>query len=541
MTPPAGSPLATEYFDNAYAEATATRVDVIDGVASRADVALVAGGSISGRVLAPNGTPLASGGTLMVSPASDRSVRDTYAVAPDGTFTVTGLGPGSYVVSAVADGTLVTYWGSATTSPVDGAAATPVTVSAGGTVAGVSIRLAPGASVSGRVTEGGAAASGRVSVVDVSTGNPVGDTVIGATGSYTVGALPAGTYAVMATGSSGAARWYGTVGSWADSTFVVLGTTTVRTGVDIALPAAPVAGPTSVVQGHVTLPAGATTGLDSLGVWLEDADGVAYWAFSVNADGTFEVADVPAGTLSVHLRDSTQQLVLGTVTVTAPSTTVLEVQPVIGGSIAGSLQNEAGRPLANVEVSAVDTSGATTSTLSAADGTYSLTGLVAGQFRLHLGPNSPYAGTWVGGSQAAGSGTSVTVALGATTQVPTTTVVLGGSVTGTITAPPAAQGTEITVEAVTGTGQVVGSTTVYGTSAYQLGGLLPGSIKVRFSGPGLATWEWAPGRGRPRTSPSWPARPSTTSTPPSLPRRLPARHPSRAPLPHRGSQPRGPR
>ncbi|GAB3880350.1 beta strand repeat-containing protein [Terrabacter terrigena] len=500
VTPPAATGLATAFYDNAFSPVTATGFVVVDGVAGRADFSLVPGGSISGRVLLPNGTADPGTASLMVSPASDPAFRDLYPINPDGTFTVSGLGPGSYLLSAVDSNTLVTWWGSATSSPTNSAAASPVTLAAGATVSGLSIRLAAGASISGRVTEGTTTATaGQVSVIDVRTGAQLGTADLSAGSTWTVTGVPSGTYAVMATGSTGATRWFGNTTTWADSTFVVISGATARTGVDITLPAAgPAPGPTSVVSGHVTLPADATSGLDSLSIWLEDAAGNPYSAFSINPDGTFEILDVPSGSLTLHLRDFSEQLVLAPQTLTAPTTTVLEVQPVVGASVAGTLLNDAGKPLADVDVTAWDGSGVVASTLSGADGTFRLGGLSAGQVRLHVTPTSPYAATWVGGSQTAGSGTLFTLTLGQTTPVPDTTVPLGGTIAGTVTVPAGAQGTEVTVEALDAADRVVGSASVVGTHGYQLGGLLPGTVRVRFSAAGLVPKLWSgPGASSP--------------------------------------------
>ncbi|WP_461050906.1 beta strand repeat-containing protein [Terrabacter koreensis] len=493
VTPPAGSGLATQYYDTAFSPTTATPFEVLDGVTGRADFTLVPGGTLSGKVLRPDGTPVPGTGNLMVAPASDPTFKDFHPIANDGTFTVSELGPGGYVVSAVADGTVVTYYGSAG-STTDVGAATAVSLAAGGTVPNLSIRLAAGATISGRVTEGGAAASaGQLSVIDVSTGAQLGSADLGGGASYTVSGLPAGTYAVLATGSTGATRWFGDTTTWADSTLVTLSGGATRTGIDIALPAAGAGStPTSTVSGRIVLPPGAaTTDYNNLSVSLEDAAGQSYTTFSINADGTFDILDVPDGTLKVHLADLTSELVLqAPLTVTAP-TTSLEVRTDVGGSVVGSLVNEAGKPLPNVDVTAFYSPGVTSSTLSGADGTFRIGGLLAGQVRLHLGPASPYAGTWVGGSQAPSSGTVYDVVLGTPTNAGQLTVPLGGTVAGTVTAPANAQGTEVTIEALDASGNIVGATTVVGTHAYELAGLLPGTVRVRFSGHGLAPQLWS--------------------------------------------------
>ncbi|MEW1954929.1 carboxypeptidase regulatory-like domain-containing protein [Terrabacter sp. NPDC080008] len=500
VNPPDGSGLAAEYFDNAYSSSTATPVVVADGAAARADVALAPGGTISGRVLRPDGTPVTSGAVL-VAPAGDRASSSYSEVAADGTFTVAGVGAGSYVVSAIADGTVQTYWVSATSSTVDSAAAAPVAVVAGGTTPGITIRLSAGASISGHVTApAGTTLSGTVIVVDVRHNYPAGSGPIDASGAFTVSGLPAGTYAVWARNGN-ASVWYGNVQSWADSTFVVLASTTARTGVDLALPAATAVDPTSVVHGHVTLPSGTTTGFGDLGIWLEDGNGSQFWASQVQADGTFEVTDVPAGSLTVHLRDwGQQQLILAATSVTTPTTSVLELHPVAGGAVTGLVQNEGGKPLAYVMVSATDASGQGTWAYSGNDGTYRVTGLAAGPVRVHVEPYSPYISTWAGGTRTDGTGAIFTVALGSTTAVPPTTVLLGGSITGSVRLPAGINADGSSVDAIDAAGHVVASTSLSGGTDYELHSVPAGAVKVRFSGQGLTTsWWTAPGATAPST------------------------------------------
>ncbi|MHA3837558.1 carboxypeptidase regulatory-like domain-containing protein [Terrabacter sp. AAH1] len=499
VTPLDGSQLASQWFDGVFSRPDATPVIVENGLDNRIDFSLVPSGTISGRVLRPGGAPAATG-SIMVAPASDPTFTDVVAVNPlDGTFSLSGLGPGDYLLSAVDDGTLVTYYATSG-STANASSASAVTLAAGAAVSGRSITLAPGASISGRVTEGSTGAPfGQIAAIDVRTGAQLGASSIGGSGSYTMTGLPAGTYAVMATGTTDVSRWFGNTTTWADSTFVSLAGGTARTGVDISLPAAGI-GPvgTSTFSGHITLPAGAaTTDFSNLSVGLVDAAGLSYSTFSINADGTFDIFDVPDGSLTMHLVDLTQELFLAPQPVTTPTST-LEVQPVVGASIAGALVNEAGKPLANVDVGATSDAGVTASTLSGPDGNFRISGLPAGTVRLHLGPASPYASTWVGGGQTPGSGTLYDLTLGSTTDAAQLTVPLGGTITGTVTLPADAQGTEVIVEALDAHHDVVGATTVVGTHAYELAGLLPGVFTVRFSGPGMATQQWsAPGSSGP--------------------------------------------
>jgi hypothetical protein len=137
----AGRPVI--YYPDAYAAdgagmVTALRGEVVDGW----DVVIPAGGSIEGTATDLEGTPLATGG-VYARQEQQSWIQATASVGSDGTYTLSGLSPGSYTLEVASDGL-------ATTVP------DAVEVDEDGSVVGVDVALAPEGTVEGTVTGLGA-------------------------------------------------------------------------------------------------------------------------------------------------------------------------------------------------------------------------------------------------------------------------------------------------------------------------------------------------------------------------------------------------
>ena len=100
FTAPHGSPWVSELYDDARTSETQTVVALAPGAtATLNDAVLARGGTITGRILAPDGTP---------RPASRCSPRRAgggsgTTTGADGTYTIAGLADGDYTVSAQSD------------------------------------------------------------------------------------------------------------------------------------------------------------------------------------------------------------------------------------------------------------------------------------------------------------------------------------------------------------------------------------------------------------------------------------------------------
>lgn len=181
-----------------YAAQTA-EVEVGDGVVTL-DAELLAGGFVSGRVTAPGGA--AAAGVCVEAVAAGALFGSASAVvARDGTYRLGPLAPGEWIVGFddCRDERLLI--GELHRDAASIEEATPVTVSAGATVAGIDAELAEGARIVGTVREpSGRPLPGACVLVGADGGFvPGAPAVTGADGSYVVGGLRPGRYDVAAT------------------------------------------------------------------------------------------------------------------------------------------------------------------------------------------------------------------------------------------------------------------------------------------------------------------------------------------------------
>lgn len=99
--PPSGSPFVAELYDDARTYETQTVVPLASGQAAVLnDAVLTRGNTISGRILAPDGTPRAG---IEVYASSDAGGGRGGTTGTDGTYTITGLADGDYTVGAQSD------------------------------------------------------------------------------------------------------------------------------------------------------------------------------------------------------------------------------------------------------------------------------------------------------------------------------------------------------------------------------------------------------------------------------------------------------
>jgi protocatechuate 3,4-dioxygenase beta subunit len=221
----------------------------LDGVI----VSLRRGGVITGRVLDPQGQPLPEAGVTALLKRLDSSQRPSGPVSSGmpllmpfgqgqtndlGEFRIFGLPPGEYVIAANVQsrfGDAATAYSAPTTmtstffpDTADVNSALPVTVRSGETASDLTIRLitVPAFQVSGVVVDesGAPVANAMVMLMDGSRGNdsflsltmgPQGMSQSDASGRFTFGNVPAGSYTVRADGGLGG------IGSFGLDTFII--------------------------------------------------------------------------------------------------------------------------------------------------------------------------------------------------------------------------------------------------------------------------------------------------------------------------------
>lgn len=203
---------AVRVFANGRQSATIENVAVIGGEIAQADTALVAqnegSGTISGRITSREGIPVEVAVVQAMQQTETGGVGATYTAvtAEDGTYTLTGLGDGSYILMSFAPWHIGTYYDGV----YDPADASPVLVENGGAVSEVNFALdaifyltsrdeamvpgvSSGTSVFGRVTneDGEPVADATVYVLNAEE-TPVSFTRTHADGSYELAEVPPG-------------------------------------------------------------------------------------------------------------------------------------------------------------------------------------------------------------------------------------------------------------------------------------------------------------------------------------------------------------
>lgn len=361
-------------------------------------------GSISGRVVDAQGAPL--GGVCVQSEplnfATGGTFRGVFTQA-DGLFTLTDLAPTTYLVSVQDCST--TSIARAYAPGVDRRSlATPVVVTSGGTAAVGDVATRLGATISGTVRADGVAVPG-VCVTARSPSFGFESTSTTADGSYVLDGLAPGRWQVGFRDCSAS----GLLPQWApgqanpfSSVPVAVAPGAAVTGVDAALVRGGTV--TGTVRDTAGTPvAGACVGAESL-LPAESVPSV-----TTASDGTYALRGLPSGTHLVSAfrcgdRDSspddapawvggatreraTRLVVTGREQLSGRDVVLAvlgSTEPAPSGSLAGTLVDEAGTALADMCVDVLDaTDGSVVSgTNGEADGTWSVGGLPAGQYRV---------------------------------------------------------------------------------------------------------------------------------------------------------------
>ena len=505
-------------------------------------------GTITGKVTLESGVP--SDWIKGVSVSAESVSGSSYGSAfpqSDGTFAITGLDAGTYRVRF----STYSYWDEKTQKTVqtnlvneyygdtpDYSAATLVTVTAGGTASKTNVTLGKGGLITGKVTlPAGAPAEWRQAVsvsVNAIQGGSYGSAMLAQDGTYSVSGLAAGDYRVQFSSNtyyppSGSPirpnlipEYYDDATSYdaAKPVAVTKGGTT--SGIDATLAQG------ATISGKVTLPKNVPAGwVTSVSVNASPAVGNGPGAYGyVEKDGTYVLTGVVAGTYKISFTPSstwwnpdTQQseptnLVpeyyddaldwssAKTVTVSAGDVkTGIDAALAKGATITGKITLPAGAPaewLEGVSVSASQEGmgGRGYARDIAADGTYTLSGLSGGTYRVQFNvgvytdangknvtPNllSEY---W-NSTRDYNTATKITVAAGSTTSKIDASLDAGSSISGKITLPsgaPAQWVRAVNLVVRTASGEYAEySSSIADDGTYAVFGLEPGDYKIQFS------------------------------------------------------------
>jgi major membrane immunogen (membrane-anchored lipoprotein) len=501
---------AQEYYDNRPDLSSANTVSVTAGATtSGINAGVAAAGSISGTVVADGtGAPLAG---ICVSPFPPGG--------GNGVGSATTAADGTYVVAGVAVGTWRVRFQDCV-SPIDYAAeyydntldfnSTLVSVSAGATTSNINAGLAISGSISGTVmadSSGAPLPNICVSAPLASSGSSLFRVNTAANGTYLITGLAAGTYKVKFEDCVAPVdyvpEYYDNKADFTSGNTVSVTAGATTSGINAGIAAA------GSISGTVVAD---STGSPLAGICVfpfPSSGGSNIVSATTAVDGTYIIAGVAAGSYRVKFQDcqspidyaaeyyndapdpNSSTLVSVSVNTTASG---INAGLAIGGSISGTVVADSnGAPLANICVSAPQAS--TGSSLfrvnTAADGTYLITGLAVGTYKVKfedcVGPVG-YAQEYHDNQFDFGSGNTVSVTAGATTSGINAGIAAGGSISGTVVRD--SNGTTLggicVYPSMTLNGLAGRATTSAVDGTYLISGVPVGTYKVRFqdcSGP----------------------------------------------------------
>jgi 5-hydroxyisourate hydrolase-like protein (transthyretin family) len=422
---------------------------------------------------------------------------DNTQTADNGTYTFNAEPPGNDIVefapgSAGADFVTQFYNGQASQG-----AANLVAIHGGQTAAGIDAALTPASGhVTGTVTDTTSAPSPNVSVaVFDANGDEVSNTTTGSDGTYTATDLPTGNYTVRfspASGQNFVTQYYNGKSGIASATPVSVTTGATTPGINATLAVG------GQISGSVT-DGSSNAAVANVDVTVLGCTTGSNCSTTTALDGTYTLKGLATGTYYLRFSagngnyidpvfsgGATEASSASPISVTAGSTTAFSQALPVGGKITGTATNGVtGTPAQGVEVEALDSSGDVVDAAdTAADGTYTLTGLDTGSYKLEFF-GTGFVTAFYNGASSSATATAISITRGATTGginlllLPASS---GGRISGTVTG---SNGLPISGASVTiydTAGNVVGngtSTDVDGS--YLTAALLPGSYKVGFS------------------------------------------------------------
>lgn len=503
-----GAGVGTIWWPNALLQDRGTPITLAGGERRNGvDATLDVGASIRGEVLVPS---MADGFvSVCLIPADQHYCFKQMDLTGASDYAFADLAPGQYKISATNHrGLYGGWWGDAN----DFDSARVITVGPGDHLTGLDIVTKASGAISGKITVPASVdlSTGYLNVSATSAENPTmsWSGSVSADGTYTISHLPAGTYTVGFTASDSLGlrdQWWKNADSAASATPVTLFNGRAVTGIDATL-----AYDGASISGAITLPSGVEQWQGSTNVEAYDAVTGA-WRGSAQtgwSDGRFTIAGLPAGSYALRVsssgRDVADQWYGGSDRQSATVITLAEgerkggivVALVAGATISGKVSLPTGVTLpANsaVSVSAYDASSGYAGSSAAfatvaSDGTYSLTRLKPGAYKLQFSPpwGTNVLSQWYRSKDGFSTANTVTVAAGQKRTGVDVTLAASASLSGTVTFPAGVDSsvgyTQVYVRS--SAGSYVSSASVSRDGAYSIGGLTPGTYKLEFASSG---------------------------------------------------------
>lgn len=489
----------------------AVLVLTVAGAGSLAAAAPIGAGSLSGRVVDGGGAPVA-GICVGVDGGGGATTTDT-----DGTYSVTGLAPGTYRVhfsDCRPDPTLVSLWYLASDRPD---AATAIDVKDGQDTSLADVGMQPGVVVAGTVRNSDGDPVGGISVwVNATQGSASTGTQTAADGTYHTEPLPSGDYKVQFADQASppvyAREYWSGAPTWSAAATLRLDPAdgSVHGGVDEVLPAA------ATVAGTVTDAGGTPLPGICVNAQVRRADGGQDWinGTQTGSDGTFSLAGLPPVAVLVQFQDCGTAAYVeqwypeaasgaeATPVVLAAGATSdhVDARLATGVRIAGHVSDPGGAAIAGVSVNVTRDGGSGAWAQTDANGDYTTGAVAPGSYLVQFGASgspSAWASQYWSGRPTRDTADPLVVT---TADVPVrtgvdATLAPGAMLAGTVTANGAAVQGECVIAALPGPNGLswVAGTNSAADGTWSIGGLPAGSYDVIFQdchgvGPYVDQW-----------------------------------------------------
>ena len=396
FSPPSGTPWLTEYWDNRASANTADTFDLSEGQQFTADASLARGAQIKGTVTSDGSA--VSGVDVVVRQGYE--VISYSRTAADGTYSSTGLPPGLYKVGFVMYsynyGESSQYLPEWYDNQVAYENADTITVAGSSDVTGIDADLAQGGTITGKVTapDNSNAASIQVSAQPVGSGNST-TTTTAADGTYSITGLRAGQYRVKfeegySSTKGYAPQWW--QGAGLDTNATAISVTEGATTPDINATmwsGASIAGTVTDSDGNPVSNASVSSQNPTYRSTSTDANG--RYTLTALAEGSHRLQiSAPYGSnlISEYWDDKPDSSSADVIALTrGQAVTGMNAVLAKGAQISGTVTGPNG-PLAGVSVQASQGWSSSAYTTTAADGTYTIKGLRAGNYTVWFSPQS---------------------------------------------------------------------------------------------------------------------------------------------------------